>query len=305
MKKIAIITFYAFLMTLSVNAQLLGSLKMDPKEFSTPTFSDSSVYKSIKGSVVVVRQSYQVRNRKTGKVYGRNGRADFGHHYSLGIRTEAGLVLTDGAIKPWEYDPSFKKVAQDYEPVISLTEIRDVESDGDVKFKQCPLQLERPQPDGAWIANAKDIVPQAIEIDLSGGNKDGWLIWFTAKKNLDNTPESEIAIRANSKKIEAGNGDEDVNYTSDSDMVLGGMYICPIYLGGGHIINKLVGIVVKDDKQWKLRTPFVDFFIEKPSDNQSTKEETPSIEETENTESEEMELTPIEKDKKESKKNKK
>ena len=45
---------------------------------------------AIQGSCVVVRQSYQIKNKKTGIVYGRNGRDEFGKSYrSVVIGTSA------------------------------------------------------------------------------------------------------------------------------------------------------------------------------------------------------------------------
>lgn len=251
------------------------------------------------GSVVVVKQSYQVKNKKNGKVYGRNGRSDFGHFYSLGVKTEAGLVLTDGALKPWLFDTAYKKVEGDYEPVISLTEVRDVEDGGNNKFTQNPLKLDRNQPEGVWIANNNNIVPNAMELDITEGNKDGWLIWYIAQKDLDTDSDGKIGLKTISKKVEiSGNGEELEIETPDSGSnVLGAIYTCPVYIGGGHVAYKLVGVAVKNEKQWKLRMPFIGFSFEKKSTEKATEQVNPKTD-LEEKEQEEVELTPIEKGKK-------
>ena len=289
------------LTSISVNAQLLGSVDLDPKNFPVSVSSDSMVTRAIQGSVVIVRQSYQVKNQKTGKVYGRNGRKDFGHFYSIGVKTEAGLVLTDGALKPWLYDTAFKKLGEDYEAVISLTEVREVNNS---KFNQCPLQMGRQQPEGLWVANAGDVASNSMEIDQEEGKKDGWLIWFVTKKDLDTKADTKISTQSVNKKIEVNNGSYslDVDVPVSNDLVLGGIYVCPVYLGGGHVAYRLVGVTVKEGMQWKLHTPFMEYFFEKSSACQQHQQDEPIAVEEEQEQEQEVELTPINQDKKKKKK---
>lgn len=260
--------------------------------------------KAIIGSVVVVKQSYQVKNKKNGKIYGRNGKKNFGQGFSIGVKTEAGLVLTDEALKPWISDNAFKKVEQNYEPIISLTEIRAVEEKIQADFSQCPLHIGSPQPQGLWIAKAGDVSPYAMEIDTEEGGKAGWLIWYTTEKSLTNDPKEVIGIQAVSKRIELVPDitEFDIDVPSTDKIVLGAIYISPTYLGGGHISYKLVGMAVNTEGQWKLRTPFVGFAYSKANHVQETgqngsqpKEQQPAEEQQKD---ENVELTPISKEKK-------
>ena len=249
---------------------------------------------AIIGSPVILKQSYQVKNKKTGKVYGRDGRKDFGHYYSIGVKTATGLVLTDAALKPWLYDSAFKKVEQDYDPVISLTEVLEIGNKERQEFYQCPLQMGRQQPEGMWIANENAADPNAMEIDKEAGSKDGWLLWFVSKKSLDDVSEFSIDIQSISKKIEVnnGNGDMEVEAPNENDLILGGIYVCPAFLGGGHIAYRLVGLTFKDDKQWKLRTPFVGYSFDKQQVEES-QQEVPTETAEEEPEDDVM-LTPVE-----------
>lgn len=294
-----------FLVTIFLWVSLFvqGQVSIDfTKKLESAINGQDVTEKAVNGSVVIVRQSYQVKNQKTGKVYGRNGRKNFGHSYSIGVKTEAGLVLTDGALKPWLYDVAYKKLGDDFEAVISLTEVRDINTDSLTTFNQCPLQMGRQQPEGLWVANAGDVSPNSMEIDQEEGEKEGWLIWFVAKKDLDAKPEPEITIQSVNKKInaKAGSEDLDVNIPIGSNLVLGGIYVCPAYLGGGHVAYRLVGVTVKEEKHWKLRTPFMDYFFEKSSTNQQQDE--PVAVEEEQEQEQEVELTPINQDKKKKKK---
>lgn len=304
MNKSFLTLLVALLLSSNLNAQLLGSLDIDPKKFSMQSTPDSLLIKAIDGSVVVVKQSYQVKHKKSGKTYGRSGRADFGHSYSLGVKTDAGLVLTDGALKPWIFDPAFNKVEKDYEPVISLTEVREIEQNNSAKFIQCPLQLSRQQMDGAWIANAKDAISGAMELDIQEGNKVGWIVWISCKKDLDDDPETGFKIVTVSKTVENASPNDvfDVEITNNDDRLLGGLFVTPCYLGGGHVTFKLSGMLVLVDDNWKLRTPFIGYSVEKVS-QEPEKQPDPILVESET--DDEVELTPVGGDNKKKKKGKK
>lgn len=263
--------------------------------------------KAIKGSVVVVRQSYQVKNKKSGKVFGRNGKKMFGQDYSIGVKTEAGLVLTDAALKPWEDDSAFKKVEKEYDPVISLTEIRDIESDGQVNFTQSPLNFDSNQPQGLWVAQFGTPDTNAMEIDVEEGSKGGWLIWYTADKPLTGTADDSFSIQAVGKKITftADVTEVDIEPPVSAHTILGAIYISPSYPGGGHVTYRLVGMAVKNGSQWKLRTPFVSFTFEKSSLSQPIGQHNQQTEEQQiggiQQEDVDVELTPIAQDKKKKK----
>ena len=51
----------------------------------------SIVEKALDGSIVVLNQYYQVKNKKTGKVYGRGGRTEFGNQYLLVLKQNTEL----------------------------------------------------------------------------------------------------------------------------------------------------------------------------------------------------------------------
>lgn len=305
MKKYIVTLLIVLLASETIYAQLLGSLEIDPLKISVSATPDSLIIKALKGSPVIIKQSYQVKNKKTGKIYGRSGRKDFGHNYTIGVKTEYGLVLTNDALKPWQFDDAYKKVEQEYEPAISLTEIRNVDSDNRTKFTQTPLKISRQQIENVWFANEEDIQPNSMEIDLESGQKNGCLIWFIAKRGTEINDTTPIVIQSVSKTIEVIEGsDIEIDSPSNIDHVIGGFYVCPVYLGGGHVTYKLVGIAVKDgDNKWKLLTPFVGFSYNKPSvsEVEQPKEDANSektSEEAVQEDQQDIELTPIDEGKK-------
>ena len=264
---------------------------------------------AIEESAFVIKQFYQVKNKKNGKIFGRNGRKDFGHSYSVGVKTEAGLVMTDMAIKPWLYDDAFQKVKKDYEPFVSLTETRDVRNSSEKPFGQCPLKIGGQQLDGVWIANTATVGPNEMGIDVDDGVKDGWFVWLIAKKDLETDESATIVLHTSNKKIEikAESEDLDIDIPSGSDLVLGGFYVCPSFIGGGRVAYKLDGIAIKDENKWKLRTPFVGFQFNRSSESQEDAKKSQPNEQKHDIQDDEEDLglTPIDEKAKKQKKSKK
>lgn len=227
---------------------------------------------AIEGSVVIIKQSYQVKDKKSGKIYGRFGRNDFGQVFSIGVKSNVGLVVSEPALKPWLYDDAYMKVEENYEPIISLTEIRNIEKDLEVKFKQNPLQIKQQQPDGLWIASADY---DGMALDDEEGSKDGWLIWYSAQNELSLNPESEVSIQTINKQIEVKSSGNDIEIDApvNSEKIIGGIYVRPVFRGGGHVDYILVGMAVTDGTKWKLRTPFVGYVYDKDKADSEEKEQ--------------------------------
>lgn len=251
---------------------------------------------AILGSCVVVKQSYQIKNKKTGIVYGRNGRDEFGKSYSIGVKTDAGLVLIEKAIKPWLYDVDFKKVKDDYDPLIFLTEVGEIVSDAKVSYSACPISIGHQQPNGAWVANVSVNSPNILGIDTELGQKDGWLVWYTAD-NINSNDSTALSVQSVNRKIEANEEgvDIDVEAPIGAGTPVGGIYVCPFYEGNGRVVYKLTGIIIQNDNKWVLRTPFVGYFYEKSS---SENTESPQVKSKDGAvqDTDSLDLTPIQDD---------
>lgn len=295
-----------FLLLLFISTKLFAQLEIG----SLTTSGQKITENAVKGSVSVIKQSYQVKNKKTGKIYGRSGRKDFGHSFSIAIKSEHGFLLTEKGLKPWLYDESFKKVENDYEPVISMTEIREISTES--KFIQCPMKIQSQQPaEGIWIANIADSLnTDKLEIDNENGVKDGWLIWFYSPKDSKADELGAVSLQSVNKKIDVKDDKSiDIDEPANSNHVLGGVYVCPYFIGGGHIVYKFVGMVVKIENKWKLQIPFVGMSHENSSVEPDEKpQEEPNVEEpAQEKDDHDIDLTPVEqpKDKKKGKKSKK
>lgn len=290
MKRIAILLI-ATLMVVNSNAQIF-----------VKSTGQSITEDAVKGCIVVVKQAYQLREDKTGKTYGRNSKNEFGCNFTIGVKTNQGLVVTDNALKPWNDDANYKKVSSGYTPFISRTETRNI-SESEGTFKQQPLKMTGKQPEGLYIAQTDDSVPSGMEIDYTSGNKKGWLIWIESKKSMMEDLNTSISINSISKEMEFKNGQ--VEYAIDAPAneknVIGGIYVCPQFPGNGQVNFCLVGIITLSDGKWKLTAPFT-------TADESSEEETKisEVKENEMQEDDELDLTPVDAPtKKKNKKNKK
>lgn len=271
----------------------------------------SIVEKALDGSIVVLNQYYQVKNKKTGKVYGRGGRTEFGNQYFVGVKTKYGIVISNEAISPWLLDNDYSKIASEYDPVVSLSEIRVISQKEKTDFSKYPLHMSQHHPVGIWIANDSDSNDTLVDIDTEGSIKEGNLIWLISQNKLDADKKATITIQSVSKSF-CVNPDS-VEFEIDSPIndghILGGIFVCPHFIGGGRIIYKLVGMIVKDNDKWKLRTPFIGYSFEKNDvvQQETSKDESQVEEPAQEKDDQDIDLTPVEqpKDKKKGKKSKK
>lgn len=256
---------------------------------------------AVKGCAVIVKQAYQLKDDKTGKAYGRHGKNEFGCNYTIGVKTNKGLIITDNAIRPWNDDSNYKKINGNYTPVISRTEVRDFSVSEKSEFKQQPLKLAANQPHGLYIARTDDSTPSGMEIDYTSGKKKGWLIWYESEKNINEDPNSSISINSinNEMEFKEGQTEYEIDTPTNEKDVIGGIYVCPQFRGNGQINFCLVGIIALSDGKWKLTAPFA-------SEEESFKEK-PEISEVKEDTSQDDDpgLTPVDTPTKKDKKNKK
>lgn len=62
---------------------------------------------AVSSAFFLSRQSFQVADKKTGELYGLNNQNEFGKEITLGVKAKEGFLLTDKAIRPWEYNSKF------------------------------------------------------------------------------------------------------------------------------------------------------------------------------------------------------
>lgn len=219
------------------------------------------VEQAIVDCIMLVRQSYYLVDKSTGEAYGRNNQDEFGSNVSLGILTNNGFVLNKKAASPWlfENDFDFQTYEKDYKPEIIKTEVKSIKEDS--LFIQFPIICKPIEVDGGYISQLDGYIGNCLEVDSENGEKDGWVVWFLNKSSGE-ISTADITMESYTLKIDMTKKKNiyEINQPADTDKVIGGVYLSLNYLGGGHVVYKIVGYMVKMDDKWmitKIPSPIV------------------------------------------------
>ncbi len=211
---------------------------------------------AISGSVVLVRQSYYLVDKTTGEAYGRNNRDEFGSNVSLGVLTTAGVLLTNEAANPWNYekDFDFKQYEKDYAPEIIKTEIKNVDDDRS-SFSVQSSAMKPEEMNGVLLGKIEICNSSKLEIDAEPGKKDGWIVWFLNDGSSDDIESQHISMESYTASLDITKKKDvyEINQPIDSARVVGGIYLNLQFLGGGHVVYKLAGYMIRQDGKWAVR----------------------------------------------------
>lgn len=285
-----LITILVLFLAISAKSQLLGSIKMDPDELLLPAFSSDStniLKEAIKSGVFISRQSFQIRDRISGKLYGLNGKNEFGIEYSIGIKVPDGFLLTDKAVRPWLYNSMYGKYKGKYDPVFLQPKFSEI---GDsLKYDTLDYELSKQESvidTAVYRFFSQNFKGDGFVLDTTNGKKKGWLIWITSQQNIDYEKSAKFDYIIERKEIFINKDHQsfEVESPQTEQNVLCGIYVVPVYTKIGVIEFRLCGIVVPEIDTWKIGCPFVE-----------SKEDTESTPNDSRTQVEQPdELTPIE-----------
>ena len=121
MKKIVCLAMM-LISVLVANAQLLGEMKLNPRDFIIKGQKENSfksmaiLTEAISSELSVIRQQYRLE--RNGETYGKNGKSFYGETYTLAIKVAGGLYVSGHAIEPWRNDADYERVNVDkkYKP---------------------------------------------------------------------------------------------------------------------------------------------------------------------------------------------
>lgn len=275
-------------------AQLLGSIKVQPSDMmELSNMKDSAaskiIEKTVRPGLFIVKRSFQLQDRKSKELFGLNGRPEFGIEYSVGIKTPHGFCVTNQALKPWIYNNSFKKYEGKYLPVISKSEY--VELNKDSSFVEID-ELENEKyilcDSSIYQYESGLFQGQSFKIDTIEGKKKGWLILLTHSTNTDISDLSNLSFLCQEKEFLVNNTtcNDSLGRIPSDGIILGGVFVIPVFKGIGKLELHLCGILSKTDNHWKVHFPFL-----KKEDNNNLSE----VEEITESKEEKDELTPVEK----------
>lgn len=257
--------FVTLSMSVTSNAQLLGSLNLDPKDFletrniRKELIIDSCLLNDILCPIFFLsRQSFQVCDKNTGELYGLNNKDEFGMEITLGVKVKGGYVLTDKALHPWKYNDKFGNYKDGYDPVPFRSEYSEVGEN--VRYDSLDIAQVNVRDllqATCYLIKSNCLGEKGLNIDYMEGAKDGWVVWTIVDDDKDLSKTARLTLICNTNKLEAKkDGKVDVE-TPDGKKVLGGIYVVPIAAGIGMLEFRLCGIMVESDGKWSVHFPFI------------------------------------------------
>jgi len=253
------------------------------------------------------KQAFQISDKESGDLYGLKGKKEFGTQYSVGVKFSHGYLLTNKAIRPWQYNSNFTKYKEKYTPVpytSTYTELGE-------KANYLELSIDNSvaiSDSSLYIFNSDVFGRKGLCVDTSKGEKDGWIVWVTVDKNLNFEQTSDVGFFSVKKPINIEKKEtlidiEKPKYQTAS--IMGAIYVVPEYPEIGTIVFKLCGIAVENGSKWQLVCPFVGMTFDEAKNQTSKEDSTGSVSGCDGEEDEPSELTPVEKPAKDKGKKKK
>ena len=255
----------------------------------------SIIEEAVKNGFFITQQSFQIRDKESGELFGLNGKPEFGVKYSLGLKTPDGIIMSERAIRPWEYDEKFKKYAEKYDPV--FYQAKYTELGEKVKYDSLTYSHEDlvEMIDSSLyclpsnIFTSQGFLLDGFVLDVEEGDKQGWIVWLTTKSgnSLDKSADLTFTIYRKDFKVEKRNQSFDIDDPTPGQNPVGGAYVVPYMVRPGVVEFRLCGIILKKNDNWKIFTPFVGM------NNEDSSEQEPVNEEILEQDDSSSELTPV------------
>jgi hypothetical protein len=274
---------FIILTTLAVLADAQIYVKSTEQEF---------IEKAINNCLFITHQSFQVFSKQTGEIYGYNGKDEFGYTNSLGVAVKDGVILTDQAVRPWSYDKKFKKYSNDYDPIFMDSQYAVLNDSAKFKaFEYSSADLKILSDTTLYYFPSKTFNNIGFEIDNTAGEKQGWVIWVSPKKDSSDT--NKVTYTCYQKSIKIGKEQAfEISLPNSANSAIGGVYIVPDFSVPSIIKFKLCGIIASRDDKWYINALCEDLGTQTNCDKESA-ESTDEVKDSE--------LTPINKSKKKTK----
>lgn len=211
---------------------------------------------AVSSAFFLSRQSFQVADKKTGELYGLNNRDEFGTEITLGVKLKDGFLLTDKAVRPWEYNSKFNNYRDGYKPVPYLSEYTEQGEKSVYDSLNCSLQ-EGEKPLDVYSFKSNVFKEKGLDYDVAEGPQKGWLVWAYTDKDADLNKTAKLSFICCEKELEVKvDSKESVSAPKDKN-ILGGIYIVPSITGVGIVKFLLCGVITEKNAKWYVSFPFV------------------------------------------------
>lgn len=229
---------------------LAGVLNLCGQDFMGIVAGDNLIKKINAKSIVVIEQSYQLKDAK-GRVYGIDNQPEFGKVYSLGFVTEQGFVVDDKVIHPWNYDSNYDEYRnnRDYGVVWSSTAIKPF-GGNDFSKIECGQKDYEDLSNGRFMLSCET---DGLVLSDTTGKVDGWMVWIMhpSQTEIDKDLDFNVYV-AYSQSVDVKSNDFVVYPPQNTQMAIGGIFIVPSITAIGSVTFELCGVAYKENSDWKL-----------------------------------------------------
>lgn len=205
-------------------------------------------------SLVIVEQSYQLEDTITHQLYGRNNQSEFGKLRGLAVKTKDGYLVNKQLLSPWAFDENCIRYLDQYKGVISKTSIYEVSDTivhhRDIVFREAISSNQN-------LAHIGDTIFHNIGFSPSQsiGKTEGWLVWLTAKKDIQDLKSGdEVIYQIYKTNLELSIDSLCYNIAAPitENKIIGGIYIVPQPAQIGLIEFYLSGLALDINGTWKV-----------------------------------------------------
>lgn len=214
-------------------------------QFDFSLFSSSSqqfIENCSASGFLIVSQSFQIKD-KNGKKFGLNGNKHFGKTYSLGVKTNGGIYVSDKVLMPWNYDENFSNYEDDYTPVLYKTFIKELKDSVFVETE--------------FVKTEKNYVFLKEEISGFASRKpkestENWLVWVSGKKDLDSLTKFDDLQFIIYKREADFSKETEIEPPVTDGKLFGGIVLTADFSRVGQIQFLLNGLVFESGRNWKI-----------------------------------------------------
>lgn len=218
--------------------------------------SGNLISECISSELSIIRQQYRLA--RNGKTYGKNNMPYFGETYSLGIKISNGMIISNSVVEPWKNDSDFKRLntSDQYKPELFWSYQRALNTTeyNAIDFEFGTDYIHPIDSNHQLYTHEEKKGDFGLAIDATPGEKAGYMVWVYTETNLQDSAMT-VSIKQNSMQIVASEDSARISVNvSDSEKVLGGLFVAPKYERGGRIQLQVIGVAVPVDneKKWEL-----------------------------------------------------
>ena len=205
------------------------------------------VLSALKDAMCVIPYEYQLEDTLSHERFNVEGKDYFGFTESLCIKTKKGWIAKEDVIEPWSKNNDVKKFPA-YIPVLSSISIL---ASGDSTYRNVdyyPLDKRAAIPSSSFVIIQDSVsFGGGLVIGERSKKSEGYVVWLTRVGNkLSLTSYSHsLPDSLNSTVFSLGG-------KAVPEGVVGGMYVKETYPEIGTVRLELLGIMERDDNEWKI-----------------------------------------------------